>query len=93
MATYLMFGHYSSEGIKGISAKRTDKAAAVLRRLGGEMKAGYALLGDVDLVLVVDLPDNEAAMRASVELGKLTGIGFSTAPAITVKEFDRLFAK
>jgi uncharacterized protein with GYD domain len=90
MATYLMFGKYSADSIKGISAERTGKANAVLQKYGGEMKAGYALLGEHDLVLIVDLPDTEQAVKASVALSKLTGIGFSTSPAVSVADFDKL---
>ena len=83
MATYLMFGCYTVEGLKAISAERTDKAAALLKKYGGELKAGYAVLGEDDLVLVVELPGTEQAIKASIALTKLTGIAFTTAPAIT----------
>jgi hypothetical protein len=33
------------------------------------------------------------AMQASVALNKLTGISFTTLPAVTVEEFDKLIAK
>ena len=90
MATYLMFGCYTVEGLKAISAERTDKAAALLKKYGGELKAGYAVLGEDDLVLVVELPGTEQAIKASIALTKLTGIAFTTAPAISVAEFDKL---
>jgi uncharacterized protein with GYD domain len=90
MATYLMFGKYSSEAVKAISAKRTDKTIALIKQNGGELKAGYALLGDIDLVLIVDLPDTERAMKTSVALSKLLGISFSTVPAVNVADFDKL---
>jgi uncharacterized protein with GYD domain len=90
MATYLMFGKYSLEAIKAISAKRTDKALALIKQEGGDLKSGYALLGDIDLVLIVDLPDTERAMKTSVALSKLLGISFSTVPAVNVADFDKL---
>jgi uncharacterized protein with GYD domain len=90
MATYLMFGKYSLEATKAISAKRTDKALALIKQEGGDLKAGYALLGDIDLVLIVDLPDTERAMKTSVALSKLLGISFSTVPAVNVSDFDKL---
>jgi len=90
MATYFMFGKYSLEGMKGISAGRTSKTLALIKKNGGEFKAGYALLGDVDLVLIVDLPDTGQAMKTSAALGKLLGVSFSTAPAVSVEEFDTL---
>jgi hypothetical protein len=33
MATYFMFGNYSADSIKGISAKRTGDAAALLQKI------------------------------------------------------------
>ncbi len=90
MATYLMFGKYSPESAKAISARRTTQSMDVIKKFGGEFKAGYALLGDVDLVLVVDLPDTEHAMQVSAALTKLLGIAFTTAPAVMVEQFDKL---
>jgi len=90
MASYLMFGKYSPEALKAISAKRSDDAVALIKEYGGEFKAGYALLGDVDLVVVVDLPGTERAMQVSAALTKLLGISFRTAPAISIGQFDKL---
>ncbi len=90
MATYLMLGRYSAEGVKGISAQRSDKARALVRENGGELKAVYALLGDYDLAALVDLPDTERAIKLGVALNKLLGVSFSTLPAITIEEFDKL---
>jgi len=90
MASYLMFGKYSPEALKAISSKRSDDAVALIKEYGGEFKAGYALLGDVDLVVVVDLPDTERAMQVSAALTKLLGISFRTAPSISIGQFDKL---
>ncbi len=92
MATYLMFGTILPETTKVISAKRTDDANALIRKYGGELKAAYALLGNVDFVVVVEFPDNERAMQASIGLTRLLGFPFRTAPAITVEQFDKLMA-
>ncbi len=90
MASYLLFGRYSQEGMKGVSPDRTVRATALVKSNGGTVKAGYMLLGEVDIVLVVDLPDTEAAMKVSMGLSKLLGVAFTTSPAITVEEFDKL---
>jgi uncharacterized protein with GYD domain len=90
MTTYLMFGRYSLDAVKEISAERTDKATAVIEKHGGKVEAGYALLGETDLVLVVDFPGPEQAMKTSVALTKLLGISFTTSPAVTVEDFDKM---
>jgi uncharacterized protein with GYD domain len=93
MATYFMFGKYSAGAIEEISAERTEKAAALVKKYGGEVKSGYALLGEYDLVLIIELPDIGQVMKTSVALTKLTGIAFSTAPAVSVEEFDKMMAE
>lgn len=90
MATFFMFGKYSLDAEKEISAQRTTAASEVIRGLGGEFKSAYALLGVSDLVLIVELPGVNEAVKASVELGKKLGISFTTSPAMSVEEFDEL---
>lgn len=92
MATYLMFGTMSPEAMEAISAKRTEDAIALIKKYGGEFKAGYALLGDVDYVVILDLPDTQRAMQVSAALTRLLGISFRTAPAVSIAEFDQLMA-
>lgn len=92
MATFLMFGRYSPEAFKKISSKRTEDAVSLIKKFGGKVKAMYALLGEKDLVFILTFPKMEQAMKASVALSKLTGIAFTTFPAVTVEEFDKLMA-
>jgi uncharacterized protein with GYD domain len=91
MGTYIMFGRYSHDGMRGASAARTGEATALLEKCGGQVKAAYALLGRTDLMVIVDFPGTEEAMKASVALAKLTGVAFTTSPAVAVDEFDKLF--
>lgn len=94
MATFFMFGKYSSsETLKEISPRRTEKAVSLINKLGGEVQSMYALLGDKDLVLILTFPSIEKAIQASIALGKLTGISFTTMPAITAEEFDKLMTE
>jgi uncharacterized protein with GYD domain len=90
METYLMFGKYTPESIKDISGKRTEEAVSLVKRLGGRVKDVYALLGSTDIVLILDLPSTQEAMKASMALSRLTGIGFSTSPAVKVEDFDKI---
>ena len=93
MATYFLFGDYSLDSIGKISAERTEKATSLIEKNGGKLKAAYALLGKHDLVLIVDLPGTEEAMKTSVGLSKALGISFTTAPAVTVEKFDKMMGK
>ena len=90
MATFFMFGKYSSEAAKRISAERTEKAREAIAKLGGEVKEIYILLGEYDLVIIADLPRMAEAMQASIALKRLTDISFFTAAAMPVEEFDEM---
>ncbi len=56
MATYFMFGKYSSDALTGISASRTEKASKLIQKYGGEIKSIYALLGEKILSLLLLSP-------------------------------------
>jgi len=90
MAKFLMLGKYSNEATKGISGERTKKVVGAIEKAGGKIDYMYALLGAYDLAFVVDFPGVKDAMKASIALTKATDIGFSTMPAITVEEFDKI---
>jgi len=91
MATYFMFGKYTGDAIDGISAKRTQDAVAMMKKFRGEIKGIYTLLGEHDLVIIAELPGAEEAVKASVALGRLSGVSFRTSPAIPVEAFDKMF--
>ncbi len=90
MSTFLLLGNYSSEALKEISADRTDKCNRLIEKFGGEVKSIYALLGCYDLVMIVDFPTTDDAMKASIALTKLTNISFATYPAVSVEQFDEM---
>ncbi len=90
MATYILFGKYSLDSVGKISAKRSADAQGLIKTNGGKVQAGYALLGEHDLVIIADFPSTEQAMKTSLGLAKMLGISFTTAPAVSMEEFDRL---
>lgn len=93
MSTFFMFGKYSAESMRGISAQRTREVMDIVDRFGGEIVSMYALLGAYDLVLIVKFGSMEDALKASVTISQSLGISFSTLPAIPVEEFDKLLGK
>ena len=90
MATYLMLGKYTAEGVKGASAARTKKVMKLISAAGGRVNTIHALLGSHDLAMIVELPGNAKAVQMSFAISKATGIAWTTLPAVPVEEFDRL---
>ena len=93
MAIFFMFGNYTCDAIKEMSIERTQQVVSEIKKLGGEVQAMHALLGEYDLLFCVKLPDVEIAIKASVALNRLTGISFTTCPAVTVETFDQMMSE
>ena len=90
MATFVMLGQYTTESVKHISAKRSVDAEALIKKQGGKVKEGYAMLGENDILLIVEAKNVESAMKISVGLSKLLDISFTTSPAVGMDDFDNL---
>jgi uncharacterized protein with GYD domain len=90
METYIMTVKYSSEGARGISAKRTQKAQGLIQEAGGKLVAGYGVLGKIDVVLVVELPGAKAALKFAMKLGALLGATTETMSAVSLDEMDQI---
>ncbi len=88
MPTFFMYGKYSAGALENASPQRTRAAEHLIARFQGTIKDTYILLGEKDLVFIVDLPGVEEAVKVSAGLCKLTGISFTTSAAMPVKDFD-----
>ena len=84
-----MLGKYTLSGMSRVSAARTHVVEEIVNKFGGELTTIYALMGDWDLAVIVDFPDNESAMKSAVALRKYTDIIFSTYPAVSIDDFDK----
>lgn len=90
MNTFFMFGKYSAASLREIHARRTAQVNEWITKNGGRVCQTYALMGEYDVVFIVELPSMTDAMKAAVALGRMTGISFSTCAAMQVEEFDRM---
>lgn len=90
MKKFVMLGKYSLEAIKGISKNRTKKVVEIIKNNSGKVDSMYILLGNYDIIFMVEFADIEEAVKTSIEITKLTGISFMTLPAIEVEKFDKL---
>ena len=90
MPRFLMLGKYTPEALKGVSPERTDKAVELIKKNGGKVISMYSVLGEHDLVFILDFSDIEKALATSVALSRLTEISFTTYPVVEVDKFDKL---
>jgi uncharacterized protein with GYD domain len=90
MPTFAMLGTYSAESVRDISRRRTQAAQDIIKKHKGAVQSMHVLLGEYDLLFLVDFPTTGDLVKASIELTRETGISFATSVAMPVKEFDAL---
>jgi uncharacterized protein with GYD domain len=80
MPKYLFEVSYTREGVAGFleegASRRRDAAAETFASLGGHLESCYFSFGQCDVVVIGDLPDNEAAAAVALTVnasGAITG--------------------
>ena len=73
MPTYIMLANWTDQGARQVkdSPKRVDSVKKALAEMGGEFKSLYMTMGDYDLVVVYEAPDDAVAARFTLLMGQL----------------------
>jgi uncharacterized protein with GYD domain len=97
MPKYLLEGRYTVEGAKGVAKEGgTGRRAAVAKMaegLGGKLEALYYAFGDVDVYVIVDMPDAAAATAAALAANQSGAVAIKTIVLITPEEVDEAAKK
>ncbi|MCK1469860.1 GYD domain-containing protein [Bradyrhizobium sp. CW10] len=83
MTTYVMLANWTEEGIQKAkdSPRRLDAAKKALKDMSGEIKSFYLTMGDFDMVVILEAPDDAVAARFSLQLGMLGNVRTRTLKA------------
>jgi len=89
MATFIVLGNYTAQGIKAIneSPVRLDAAREAFATFGVSIKDFYLTFGQYDFVTVVEAPDAAAGAKALMVLGGQGNVSTVTLAALTEAEF------
>lgn len=92
MPTYISLVKYTSKGIEGIkeSPKRLDAARKAFEAAGAKLKDFYLVMGEYDIVIVVDAPNDETVTKVSLMLGAKGSVRTHTFRAFTEAEYRKL---
>ena len=92
MHTYISMLRYTQQGIGNIKSApaRIDAAKAAYKKAGGELKAIYLTMGQYDLVVITELPNDDAVARMALALGAQGNIRTETMRAFTETEFRKI---
>ena len=94
MVTYLMLLKWTDQGIKNVkdSPKRLDAVKKLAKEMSGEVKSFYLTLGEYDLVLIVDMPNNDKLASFCLKLGSLGNVRSTTLKTFSEDDYRRIIA-
>jgi uncharacterized protein with GYD domain len=96
MAKYLIHASYTAEGLKGLqkdkASGRRDAVRQLLEGVGGKLECMYYALGEDDVVIIADLPDNVAVSAVSLAVSASGAVRTRTTALLTVEETDKALA-
>jgi uncharacterized protein with GYD domain len=92
MPKYLVKAQYTAEGAKGIQSaggtSRRDAVAKMAEGLGGSLESFYFAFGETDAYVVLDVPDNRAAVAASMAVGATGAATSEVVVLLTPEDLD-----
>jgi uncharacterized protein with GYD domain len=83
MQTFISFTSWTELGVREIknSPQRLDSAKSLAKQFGGEILHFYLTMGDCDMIIISEFPDDEVAARFMLHLTKSGAVRFKTIKA------------
>lgn len=95
MATYIVVGNFTDQGIRGVR-DTTKRAAAVkeaAKKAGVTMKEIYWTMGQFDVIGIFDAPDEASMSAVALAIGAAGNVRGQTLRAYTRDEMDAVLKK
>ena len=95
MATFVSLVNFTDQGIRTFkdSPKRADAFAQLVKKHGGSVKGIWWNLGEYDIVVVTEVPDDETYTAIALQLGSLGNVRTQTLRAFDRSEMERIIAQ
>jgi uncharacterized protein with GYD domain len=97
MPKYLIETTYTPEGMRALqkdsASGRREAVTRLLQSVDGKLEAFYYVMGDRDVIAIVDVPDAVSAAAISLT-GSATGLyKVTTTALLSVEEIDRALSR
>lgn len=91
MATYIMLMKFIDPGVESIQNAHVGRAAGkkAAKAMGITWKHQYLVMGEYDIITVVEAPDDETVARFSL-MGMTGSLSITTMRAFNESEADKL---
>ena len=94
MPTYMTLVRWTQKGIENIKEgpSRLDMAKQAFKAMGAELKEMYLVMGQYDMVVIGEVPDEETVAKLSLAIGAQGNIRTETFRAFTEDEYRKIIA-
>jgi uncharacterized protein with GYD domain len=95
MATYVVLASYTDQGLRNVkeTTKRVEAYQARAQKAGVTTKEIYWTLGQYDIVVIVEAPNEEAVTSVLFSAGSLGNVRTQTLRAFSAEEMGRIISK
>ena len=92
MPRYISLVNWTDQGIRNVkeSPNRLRQSEGQLQQLGVKLLDFYLTMGDHDMAVIVEAPDDEAMARFALALGAQGNVRTKTLKAFTRDEYERI---
>jgi uncharacterized protein with GYD domain len=94
MPTYIVLARWTNQGLQkvGESPSRLDAGRKAFEAVGVKLKEFYMVMGQYDMALVVEAPDDATLAKATLTLASKGNIQTETLRAFTEGEYNKILS-
>ena len=95
MATYIVLGNFTEQGIRNVkdTTKRAEALREMAKKTGVTVKEIYWTLGQYDIMTIVEAPNDESVTALGLSISALGNVRTQTLRAFSVEEIGRILGK
>jgi uncharacterized protein with GYD domain len=89
LSHYILLINWTQQGINRIKDTASDRFSsfkASVEKAGGKLTGAYYTMGEYDMVLVIEAPNDETVMSLMLKVGSLGNARTKTLKAFTAEE-------
>ena len=89
MSTYVTLWKYTKEGLTDMknTPNRYETVKKIISDAGGKLLSIYGLIGEYDVITVIEMPDEKAAAATVLKICSKGRITSQTMTAISIDDF------
>jgi uncharacterized protein with GYD domain len=92
MPTYITLVNFTQKGVENVkeSPQRLDAAKNAFKRMGAELKEFYLVMGQYDIILVSEAPDDVTVAKIALTLGSIGNVRTESFRAFKEDEYREI---